>query len=174
MKKIYLILLSFFLGVLLTSLFVINLTTFNFAKLNAFAENKTRPISEEKQKKFKEAFNNKIKNAVVNPVNWNTKLIGWPKELGGWVVDADLLQNVLLNQGGETRDLDVNNIYLELGYNEENSGFTIMLTGLKEISESGAEIKTYKKINRTAQVNNTSIESNILEYVNPCRPHCPE
>jgi len=153
---------------------MINLTTFNFAQLNSIAENKTKPISEVKQKEFKDAFNKIIKNAVVNPVNWNTKLIGWPKELGGWVVDANLLQNVLLNQNNGTRDVDVDNIYLELGYNEEYSGFTIMLTGLKYISEDEDGIKKYKKINRRAQVDNTSIESNILEYVNPCRPNCPE
>lgn len=176
MKKIFILLISFLLGVVSTLVYLANIDTFNFVKSINLIENKTKPISVNDHKKFKDAFKLKMKNALINPIDWNDKLIGWPKELGGWVVDANLLEKVILKQGTDNRYSDVDNIYLELGYNdeEEYKGFTIMITGLQYISTDNDGNQKYKIINRTAVTSKPDEKSNILEYVNPCRPHCPE
>jgi hypothetical protein len=174
MKKLILILVSFLSGVAISILYLSNLTTFNFGSSKSLNNEGTRRISLEDHKVFKSNFDEILKNAPTLPSNQNTKLIGWPDTLSGWVVDANLIEEFILNQGSAKRDSSVNNIYLELGYNKNANGLTIMLTGLEEIiSNEGNSIKRYKKINRTA-TNTESDLSNILEYVNPCRPHCPE
>lgn len=118
------------------------------------------------------------------PGDTENTLVKWPRELTGWVLNADLL-NVLLKQKS------VKNINIELGLKTGNTPqdnlntliFTSMDEGIKYKNGNVVPITTvdvdsikYKKINEPKLKPNykkTDI-SNILEYVNPCRPNCPQ
>ncbi|NBA87189.1 hypothetical protein GVN16_15560 [Emticicia sp. CRIBPO] len=159
------------LGIVIGYLFLSSTLQMDFNR-NGFTGG-TQPICREEAKKLADGFKEKLKSAL----GFNhSKLISWPDDLHGWILDARMVNHYLLQQQGYINDPKrVTHIYVELGYDKDEKKSTLIFTGLEKkdgkyyrilLGQAGAPCNLPKKLNDPGD--------NILEYVDPCKNNCPE
>lgn len=159
------------------------LFNFNFTNLSEEPRH-TDTISYEKANELTIAFKNRLKSSISIP-GMKSKIIAWPDSLHGWILDAKKVKEILIDGNGGTNICQ--NIFVELGYNKKSKATTLIFTGVNnffdESSKKTIEKKIYRKTdNKIWQTiiphlpNNSryNLTDNILEYVDPCKPRCPD
>ena len=151
------------------------LFNFNFKNVRT-KPRRTDTIDYVSAKTLSDDFVERLDNAAGSG---NDKIIAWPNDLHGWMLDAQKVQNILFDNNGGTKIC--NNIYVELGYDKTDGNTTLIFTGVNTTEKDGVffDKKIHRKKDRDVWqsiIANTvkgGEGDNILEYVDPCKPRCP-
>lgn len=152
-----------------------NFFTFNFEKINKVVPRHTDTIKYEKAKLLAKNFEVRLDSTKGSE---HFALIKWPRKLHGWVLDAQKVKDILIDKNGGTKIC--NNIFVELGYDKSDGTTTLIFTGINTTKKNGELVdrRIYRKkdsvIWRSTIPNMGEENDNILEYVDPCNPRCPE
>ncbi|MBK9509362.1 MAG: hypothetical protein IPO04_07735 [Cytophagaceae bacterium] len=134
------------------------------------------------EKKFTQNFVQKLER----PIKWDSlKAMWWNNNIGGWQVNAKLLEDVIIKQNEISKlDNPIEEVWFRLGEREDTitkrKSMTIMIFGVDTINTSRNEykykIKTKKNIEIGKVINtdysNIANDNYVIEYVQPCKHPC--